>query len=181
MPICTCLPRNKDFWVLRIFLIHLILVNNGQIVLHSRKSETKEAVDLAGRSEQSLPCPTESASIQRVNNMFMSHQKIFCPAAILVDLAATGDFQELLGPTGQGKVLFQEVNLAQKLVVSHTRSSPASTMSMGPGCPVLKVALLQNVTEDVTTLTTLYPIRRIKVLDARATQFKEMLSRSKWN
>jgi len=181
MPICTCLPRNKDFWALRIFLIHLILVNNGQIVLQSRKSETKEAVDLAGHSEQSLPCLTESASIQRVNSMFMSHQKTFCPAAILVDLVATGDFQEPPGPTGQGKVLFQEVNMAQKLVASHMRLSPASTMSMGPGCPALKVALLQNVTEDVTTLTTPYPTRRIKALDARATPLKEMSSRSKWN
>lgn len=58
----------------------------------------------------------------------MFHLKTFFPAAIPVDLDAMEDFQEQLGPTGQGKVSCLEDNMEQRTDASPMRFNPASIM-----------------------------------------------------
>lgn len=124
----TCQPKKKCFLELKMSQTHSTPESSGQTVQLSRKSEIKEDVDLAGLLEQLLQCLTESAFTQTENNMLMFHLKIFSLAAIHVGLDAMEDSPVLLGHTGKGKGLFQEVNTEQRTDASRTQFSHASTM-----------------------------------------------------
>merc|ERR1712215_298655 len=177
----TCHQRREYCWEWNKFQRHLILGRSGLTVQLSRKLEIKEVVGLAGLLVQLLPCPIGSASTPRENNMFMYQQKIFSLVAIVVGLDATEDSQEQLGPTGQGKVWYQEDSTEQRMDVSHMRLSHVSTMSIEPECHAQMEEPLPNATGNVITQTIQFHTTGINHTDTRATQLRGTSSRSRWS
>merc|ERR1711892_1527899 len=67
-------------------------------------------------------------AVTAMSDRICIHSKTSCLVATPVALDVTEDSPELLGHTGRGRDLFQEVNTEQSTDVSHTRFNHVSTM-----------------------------------------------------